>query len=85
MDYRHQQQFSITLCVGIVGDCLLGPHVLPHKFRGNHYRDFLLHNQPKLLEDVPPSVRARMCYMHDGATAHFSRAMGDVLNDTYHD
>jgi hypothetical protein len=27
----------------------------------------------------------RMLYMHDGAPAHFSRAMRDVLNNTDHD
>jgi hypothetical protein len=70
---------------GIVGDCLVGPHVLPHRLTGTHYRDFLLHDLPKLLEDVPLAVRARMWYMHDGAPAHFSRAVRDVLNNTYHD
>jgi hypothetical protein len=34
------------------GDCLLGPQVLSHRLRGNNYRDFLLHDLPKLLEDV---------------------------------
>jgi hypothetical protein len=63
-----------------VGDGLVGPHVLPHRLTGNHYRDFHLHDLPKLLEDVPLAVRARMWYMHDGAPAHFSRAMRDVLN-----
>jgi hypothetical protein len=63
-----------------VGDCSVGPHVLPHRLTGNHYRDFLVHDLPKLLEDVPLAVRARMWYMHDGAPAHFSRAVRDVLN-----
>jgi hypothetical protein len=70
---------------GIVGDCLVGPHVLPHRLTGNHYRDFLLHNLPNLLEDVPLAVRARMWYMHDGTPTYFSRAVRDVLNNTYHD
>jgi hypothetical protein len=26
-----------------------------------------------------------MWYMHDGASAHFSRAVGDVLNNTHYD
>jgi hypothetical protein len=42
--------------------------------------DFLLHDLQKILEDVPLAVRARMWYMHDGAPAHFSRAVRDVLN-----
>jgi hypothetical protein len=72
---RHQQQFTINMWVEIVGDCLVGPHVLPHRFTGDHCRDFLLHYLPKLLEDVPLAVRARMWCMHGGAPAHFSRAV----------
>jgi hypothetical protein len=81
----HQQQFSINVWAGIVSDCLVGPYVLPHRLTGNHYQDFLLNDLPKLLEDVPLAVRARMWYMHDGASAHFSRAVGDVLNNTHYD
>jgi hypothetical protein len=70
---------------GTAGDCLVGPHVLPHRLTGNHYRDFLSHDLPKLLEDVLLAVRVRMLYMHVGAQAHFSRAVRDVLNSSYHD
>jgi hypothetical protein len=69
----------------IVGDFLVGPHVLPHRFAGYHYGDFLLRDLPKLLECVPVAPRLRMWYMHDGAPAHFSRAVRDVLSNTYHD
>jgi hypothetical protein len=82
---RHQHQFSVNVWAGIVGDCLVGPYVLPHLLTSNHYRDFLLHDLPKLLEYVPMAVRARMWYMHVGSPAHFSRAVLDVLNNTYHD
>jgi hypothetical protein len=46
---------------GIVGDCLVGPHVLPHRFTGNHYRDFLSHDLPKLLEAVPLENIPKVC------------------------
>jgi hypothetical protein len=68
---------------GIVGDCSAGSHVLPHRLTGSHCRDFLLHDLPKLLEDVPLAVRARMLYMNGGVPAHFSRFVRDVLNNTY--
>jgi hypothetical protein len=70
---------------GIGGDCLVGPHVFPHRLAGSHYRDFLSHDLPKLLEDVPLAVRARQWAVHDGAPAHFSRALRDVLSNTYRD
>jgi hypothetical protein len=66
----------------IVVDYLVVQHVLPHRLTGNPYRDFPLHDLPKLLEDVPLSVRARVWYMHDGAPAHFNRAVRDVLSNT---
>jgi hypothetical protein len=64
---------------------LVGPHVLPHQLTGNRYRDILSHDLAKLLEDVPLAVKARVWYTHDGAPAHFSRAVRDVLNNTYQD
>jgi hypothetical protein len=39
----------------------------------------------KLLESVQLAVRARMWYMRDGAPAHFSRAVREVLSNTCHD
>jgi hypothetical protein len=48
-----QQQFNINVRAGIAGDCLAGPHVLPHHLKGNHYRDFLLHDLPEILGYVP--------------------------------
>jgi hypothetical protein len=55
---RHQQQFSSDVSAGIIGDCLVSPHLLPQRLTGNHYRDFLLHDPPELLEEVPLVVRA---------------------------
>jgi hypothetical protein len=77
---------STTVVISFdVGDCLVGLHVLPHQLTGNHYQDVLFHDLLKLLEDVPLAVRARVCYMHDGAPAHFSWPMRVVLNNTQHD
>jgi hypothetical protein len=42
----------------LVGGCFADPDVLPRQLTGNHNRDFLLHDLPKLLEDVPLAVRA---------------------------
>jgi hypothetical protein len=58
---------------------------LPHRLTGNHCRGFLLHDLPKLLGNVLLAVTARMWYMHDGAPAHFSRAVREVLRNTFHD
>jgi hypothetical protein len=73
------------LWAGIFGDILIGPHVLPHRLTGKHDQYYLLPDLSKLLEDVPLAVRERMWYMHEGAPAHCSRAVRDILNNTYHD
>jgi hypothetical protein len=70
----HQQQLSINVFLGIVGDCFVSLHVLPHQLTGNHYQDFFLHDLLKLMEGVPLAVRAQMWYMCDGALAHLSHA-----------
>jgi hypothetical protein len=80
---RHQQKFSINVWAGIVGDYMVCPHVLPHRHTGNHYRDFLLHDLPKLMVIVTLALTAVMWYMHNGAPEHFSRAVWDVYNNTY--
>jgi hypothetical protein len=80
---RHQQQFSINTCAGIVGDYLVGPCIFPHQLTVNHYQDLFLHELQKLLEDVSLVVRTWMWYMHDGIPAHFCHAVRDVLKDTH--
>jgi hypothetical protein len=54
---RHQQQFSINVWAGIVHDCVVGQQVLSNRLIGSHYRDFLLHDLPKLIENIPLAVR----------------------------
>jgi hypothetical protein len=67
---RHQLRLRISVWAGIVGDCLVGSHILPQCLTGNVDRDFLLNGLPQVLELVPLAVRA--WFMHDGAPARFS-------------
>jgi hypothetical protein len=73
------------VCAGSVGDCTLDPHVWPHRLTENHYRDFLSHDLPKLLEDIPLAARARMWCMQDDVPAHFSLSVRQALSNTSHD
>jgi hypothetical protein len=50
--------FSINVWAAIVDDCLVSAHVLPHWLTSKHYRDFLLHDLPNLVADVPLVARA---------------------------
>jgi hypothetical protein len=80
--FRHQQQSSINVLAGIVGDYLGAPNILP--LTGNHYREFLLHSLPKLLDDIPLAARTRLFWKPDDGPAHFSRAVRDALYNTPH-
>jgi hypothetical protein len=81
---RHQQQFSINVWAGIVGDVLVDPHVLPQRLTGNSYRHFLENDLPTLL-DLPLAIRAQMWFMHDGAPPHFSITVREFLDNMYPD
>jgi hypothetical protein len=81
---RHQQQFSINVWAGIIGDVLVGSQVLPQRLTGNSYRHFLENDLPKLLEDLPFAIRAHMCFVHDGAPPHFSITVREFSDNMYH-
>jgi hypothetical protein len=50
---RYQQQFSVSIWAGIVGDNLIGPHILPNRLNGEKYFRFLNVFLPELLNEVP--------------------------------
>lgn len=80
----HQQRFSINVWCGILGDSLLGPHVLPRRLNGQTYLEFLLNTLPGYLEDISLATRRRAWFMHDGAPAHNTHNVRDFLARTFH-
>lgn len=79
----HQQRFSLNVWLGVLGDHLIGPHILPRKLNGRRYLRFLRRHLPGLLEDVPLEQRQNLWYMHDGAPAHFAAAVRRHLTRRY--
>lgn len=79
----HQQQFSLNVWAGIIDRHLIGPVFLPQRLNGEIYRNFLQHELPPLLENLPLLLRAQMWFMHDGAPPHFSIIARDHLNNAY--
>ncbi|KDQ71545.1 hypothetical protein L798_09942, partial [Zootermopsis nevadensis] len=69
-----RERSSINVRAGIVGDMLIGPHLLPSRLRGH---------LPRLFEDVPLNTRRQMWFMHDRAPAHFSHHVRYHLNEQY--
>ncbi|KAJ8936816.1 hypothetical protein NQ318_015283 [Aromia moschata] len=82
-NFRDQRNFSVNVWCGIVGDVLIGPHILPDRLTGNGYLNFLQQVLPNLLEEVPLGILRQMWYLHDGTPPHFARQVRDFLNVEY--
>lgn len=80
---RHQNQFSVNVWAGIVGDTVVGPHFFPNRLNGEVYYNFLRDDLPVLLEAVPLRTRALMWFMHDGAPPHFAAVVRNYLDQQY--
>lgn len=78
-----QNQFSVNVWAGIIGDHFIGPFFLQGRLDGQSYLNFLQEQLPLLLEDVPIAIRNQMWYMHDGAPAHFSAIVRNYLQIVY--
>ncbi|KAJ4450352.1 hypothetical protein ANN_01773 [Periplaneta americana] len=70
---HHQVRFFLNMWAGIIGDRLVGPHVLVNRLTGQAYTNFLENTIPHVLEDTPLINRQHIHFLHDGAPAHFSR------------
>jgi hypothetical protein len=65
---HHQRwQISVNLCAAILGDCLVGPHILPPHVSGSDNLDFLRTYLRGLLENVSFNTRVHMWVQHNGA------------------
>ncbi|XP_029659319.1 uncharacterized protein LOC115233172 [Formica exsecta] len=75
-----QYRWSINVWAGVIANRVIGPYFLPPCLNGEIYADFLENQLPLLLADVPLRVRAELIYQQDGAPAHFSRQVRQILN-----
>jgi hypothetical protein len=56
---------------GVLGNNLIGPHVIEGRLTAPFFRNFLENELPLNLEDVPLATRRRMWLQHDEAPSHF--------------
>ncbi|KAJ4430718.1 hypothetical protein ANN_19309 [Periplaneta americana] len=82
---HHQMRFSLNMWAGIIGDRLVGPHVLVNRLAGQAYTNFLENTIPHVLEDTPLINREHIHFLHDGAPAHFSRTARRYLDRRFPD
>jgi hypothetical protein len=75
---------SSYLWAGIIGDLLTAPYKLLPRLSGASYLHFLTEELPQLLENVPMAT-GKTRGMHDGAPAHFTHNIKQILNSHYSD
>ncbi|KAJ4436248.1 hypothetical protein ANN_18879 [Periplaneta americana] len=82
---HHQVRFSLNMWAGIIGDRLVGPHILVNRLTGQAYTNFLENTIPHVLEDTLLINRQHIHFLHDGAPAHFSRTARRYLDRRFPD
>lgn len=78
-----QRKFSVNVWMGLIGRYLIGPHFFPDRLNGELYENFLRHDLPVLLEDVPLAIRGRMIFQHDGCPAHYRLTVRQLLDERF--
>lgn len=66
-----QIRFSLNVWMGVIDNCLLGPHFLPQNLTGENYEEFLRNNLDNLLVEVPEEIKNELLFQHDGCPAHY--------------
>lgn len=81
---KSQHRFSINVWMGVIGQALVGPYIIPGNMTGGVYLDFLQNHLPNMLDDeVPLNLRNRLFFQQDGAPPHFRRDVRNYLDDNY--
>jgi hypothetical protein len=74
------KQISIEICTNNIGDCLLGPYVLPPHLTGPNYTAFLEHQLTVYLDDFPNDHQRNSVLHPQWRTPHFSLAARQFFN-----
>jgi hypothetical protein len=77
---EYQRPWTVNVWCGIIGNKLIGPHIIEGTLNGQMYRDILENELPTLLEDLSLEVRQNMWFQHDGCPAHYSMVAREVLD-----
>lgn len=80
---NYQNQWSINVWGGILGNSVVGPFFFDEHLTGEMYKLFLENNLPELLEEIDLDTRQQMWYQHDGAPPHFRQDVRNFLNNSF--
>ncbi|XP_067005481.2 uncharacterized protein [Anabrus simplex] len=76
---RIKERKGANLWVGVISNCIIGPHTLPDRLTPEYYNYFITEVLPKLLEDLPLGIRSKICFQQDGAPVHRLKAVRKEL------
>jgi hypothetical protein len=68
-----QQQFSINLSAGILGDYLTSPHIIQSQADSHNYFHFLQTHLNGLMENVSYNNNLHVWFKHDDAQSHYNK------------
>lgn len=80
---HRQNRWSINVWGGILGTQIIGPYFFNGTLTGQIFYDFLDNNLNELLEDVPLIIRRNMWLQLDGAPAHYSLMVRELLDERF--
>lgn len=82
-EVQHQNHWSLNVWCGIKNLRVIGPYFLREPLNGHRYLQFLQNELPQLLEEIDNNEREQMWIQHDGAPAHYYRAVREFLDNRY--
>jgi Transposase. len=77
---HRQNRWSLNVWGGLIGTYIIGPFFFDGNLTGQIFYNFLENNLNELLDDVPLLIRQNMWIQLDGAPAHFSVNVRELLN-----
>ena len=85
VQFRQRYTFSVMVWGGIIGTRVIGPYFFEENINGEVYANFITEELPRLLAEanVPPQVRQRMIFQHDGAGPHRDLRVIQLLDENY--
>jgi hypothetical protein len=69
-----------VLCELLLGNSLIGPHVIEGRSTALCYCCFLENELPFYLKDVPSSTQRSVWLQHEGAASQYSRQVKEVFS-----
>ena len=83
LETHHAFNPKIMVWCGIHNKTVVGPYFFDSRVDSNTYLQMLEQFVDQYLHFLPPEVRSRMYFQHDGATPHFAKITRDWLNTKF--